>query len=728
MVQRFISVRSLSQPAAVAIAVLLLASCGNEPSDLPGPGEPITAPESDTPQTASPAKFIIDGERIRQADNEPGNWLSHGRTYSEQRFSPLDQINAMNVSDLGLAWAFATGSGRGHEATPIVVDGTMFLTLPWSKVVALNAATGEPMWNYDPEVAPEKGRSACCDVVNRGVAVWNGKVYVGALDGRLIALDAATGTPVWTQQTTDTEQPYTITGAPRVINGKVIIGNGGAEFGVRGYITAYDAETGEQAWRFYTVPGNPELPFEHPELEDAAQTWTGEWWKLGGGGTAWDSMAFDPELNTLYVGTGNGSPWNRKLRSPGGGDNLYLSSILALDPDTGRLKWHYQTTPSDTWDYTATQHIILADMDIEGEPRKVLMQAPKNGFFYVIDRVTGELLSAKNYVGVTWASHVDMVSGKPVETDGDYSEAPKIVFPSPIGGHNWHPMAYNPNTKLVYIPAIETPWLYVHQADFTPLKNWWNTGTDTAQMIKLSKLGPAAPVNGILKAWDPVKQELAWSVPLPGAGNGGILTTAGNLVFQGTSDGRIVAYAADSGEKLWEITTNVGTVAPPISYSIDGEQYIAVVSGWGGVPSILGADPGVAAAQTHVNAGQVFAFKLGGAAALPSVEVKRFTTIPEPPADDATPAEVAQGEALYHVHCATCHGMNAAGTGVLADLRFSSATVHDSFSKIVLEGVLSNVGMASFADLLDDEEVSAIHSYVIATARKDRDAQVKAAQ
>ncbi len=718
----------ISRAVFLTCTILLGVACGSKPAELPEPGEPIASPDAATPQAKAPAKFDVDGERIRQADSEPGNWLSHGRTYDEQRFSPLDQINADNAGELGLAWAFATESGRGHEATPIVVDGTMFLTLPWSKVVALNAATGAPLWNYDPEVAPEKGRSACCDVVNRGVAVWKGRVYVGALDGRLIALDAATGTPVWTQQTTDTEQPYTITGAPRVVKGKVIIGNGGAEFGVRGYVTAYDAETGEQAWRFYTVPGNPELPFEHPELEDAAQTWTGEWWKLGGGGTAWDSMAFDPELNTLYVGTGNGSPWNRKLRSPGGGDNLYLSSILALDPDTGRLKWHYQTTPSDTWDYTATQHIILADMDIGGAPRKVLMQAPKNGFFYVLDRETGELLSAKNYVGVTWASHVDMVSGRPVETDGDYSEAPKIVFPSPIGGHNWHPMAYNPNTHLVYIPAIETPWLYVNQADFKPLKNWWNTGTDTAQMIKLSKLGPAAPVNGILKAWDPIKQELAWSVPLPGAGNGGVLTTAGNLVFQGTSDGRLVGYRADSGEKVWEIKTNVGTVAPPISYSIDGEQYIAVVAGWGGVPSILGADPGVAASQTHVNAGHVYAFKLGGAAELPKSEVLRFTTIPEPPADDATPAKIARGETLYHLNCAVCHGMNAAGTGVLPDLRFSSKTVHESFNKIVLDGLLSNVGMASFEDLLNEEDVSAIHSYVIDAARTGRQAQLKAAQ
>jgi quinohemoprotein ethanol dehydrogenase len=719
----------LGRAVLIVPIFLALVSCGDRSGEESAPEEAVVAraPAAE-PAAAAPARFNIDGRRIEQADSEPGNWLAHGRTYSEQRYSPLDQINQYNVSDLGLGWAYATGAGRGHEATPIVVDGTMFLTLPWSKVVALNAATGEHLWDYDPEVPPEWGRNACCDVVNRGVAVWKGNVYVGALDGRLIALDGATGARVWEVQTTDRELPYTITGAPRVVNDKVIIGNGGAEFGVRGYITAYDAETGEQAWRFYTVPGNPEMPFEHSELEEAAQTWTGEWWKLGGGGTAWDSMAYDPDLNLLYVGTGNGSPWNRRLRSPGGGDNLYLSSILAIDPDTGRLAWHYQTTPADTWDYTATQHMVLAELEIDGRERKVLMQAPKNGFFYVLDRETGELLSAKNYVTVTWASHVDAESGRPVETGGDYKDSPKLVFPSPVGGHNWHPMAYNPQTKLVYIPAIESPWLYVDQKDFEPLKNWWNTGTDTAQMIQIAKLGPAPEVNGFLKAWDPVRQQEMWRVQLPGAGNGGVLTTAGNLVFQGTSDGRLSAYQADTGEKLWDIGLNVGIVAPPISYRIEDEQYVAVVAGWGGVPPILGADPAVAAATTHVNAGHVFAFKLGGTSRLPEIEVKRFTTVPPPPEDDATPQTIARGEALYHVHCATCHGMNANSTGVLADLRFSSRAVHDSFDKIVLEGVLSNVGMASFADLLNEEDVAATHSYIISRAREDREAQLKAAQ
>lgn len=675
---------------------------------------------------AAQEKFAIDGERIANADQEPGNWLSHGRTYGEQRFSPLDQITVDNIDDLGLAWAFPTESGRGHEASPIVVDGAMFLTLPWSIVLALDAKTGDLLWRYDPEVPREWGRNACCDVINRGVAVWKGKVYVGTIDGRLVALDAKDGSLVWEQLTIDKSRPYTITGAPRVVKDKVVIGNGGAEYGVRGYITAYDVETGQQEWRFYTVPGNPDLPFEHPELEMAAETWNGQWWEVGGGGTAWDSMAYDPELNLLYVGTGNGSPWNRELRSPGGGDNLFLSSILAINPDNGRLLWHYQTTPADNWDYTATQHIVLADMKIDGEERKVLMQAPKNGFFYVLDRETGELLSAKNFVPVTWASRVDMETGRPVETGGgDYSESFKIVYPSPTGAHNWHPMSYSPQTNLVYIPTIHEAFIYANPPEFTYTPGAWNTGIDFVKLAQLASTMPPPPVFGYLRAWDPVKQEKAWDVQHDTLGNGGILSTAGGLVFQGTAAGRFAAYNATNGEKLWEFTTNVGIVAPPISYAIDDQQYVAVLAGWGGVPPIIGSDAGKSAATTHANFGHMLAFKLGGETEMPEVAKKRFTIIPEPPVGDASDETIAKGQAVYHQHCAVCHGMLGISAGVISDLRYSSSAVHQNFNRIVLDGAMIQTGMAPFNDLLTKEDVEAIHAYVKHRARQDRATQLE---
>nr|MCS5620155.1 PQQ-dependent dehydrogenase, methanol/ethanol family [Myxococcota bacterium] len=407
------------------------------------------------PEAPSAPVARVDDERLIAADSEPGNWMSYGRTYSEQRFSPLGAVNDQNASELGLAWSYDLNTARGVEATPIVVDGVMYTTSSWSIVTALDARNGVHLWTYDPKVKKEKAKHTCCDVVNRGVAVWEGQVIFGALDGRLIALDAATGKVNWEVATFDPTLPYTITGAPRIIKDKVLIGNGGAEFGVRGFIAAYDVDTGERLWRFFTVPGDPSLGFENDAMKMAAMTWSGEWWKLGGGGgTVWDSMAYDPELDLLYIGVGNGTPWNQKIRSPGGGDNLFLSSIVALRPDTGEYVWHYQTTPGESWDYTATQHIILADIELEGEPRKVLMQAPKNGFFYVIDRTNGKLLSANNYIQITWATHVDKETGRPVEAEGArYEDAQFMLYPSYLGGHNWHPMSYNPETGLVYIPV-----------------------------------------------------------------------------------------------------------------------------------------------------------------------------------------------------------------------------------------------------------------------------------
>jgi len=558
----------------------------------------------------------IDAARLLAADSDTGNWLTHGRTYSEQRFVPLTGINSQNVEQLGLDWYFDLPTHRGVESTPLIIGGTMYVTSSWSMVFALDARSGEELWRYDPEVPKIWAKYACCDAVNRGVAAWGDKVFVGTLDGYLVALDRATGEVAWRVNTINREQPYTITGAPRAIDGKVIIGNGGAEFGVRGYVSAYDAETGEQAWRFYTVPGNPAEGFESAAIAEAAETWTGEWWKQGGGGTVWDSMAYDPDADLLYIGVGNGSSWNRSLRSPDGGDNLFLSSIVALRPDTGEYVWHYQTTPGESWDYTATQSIILADVEIGGESRKVLMQAPKNGFFYVIDRLTGEFISAEPYVPVNWATHVDKETGRPVETaNARYQDGPQLAFPSPHGGHNWHPMSYSPQTGLVYVPAQELPWVYANDDDFEFTLGLWNTGTNRAagdiptDPMQIAQL--AANMRGFLLAWDPVEQKEVWRYQHAGPWNGGTLSTAGNLVFQGNVIGEFVAYSADKGERLWSFATQTGITAGPVSYELDGEQYVSVAVGWGTLLGILGG-PTVAPLQMR-NRSRVLTFRLGGA-------------------------------------------------------------------------------------------------------------------
>ena len=674
----------------------------------------------------------VDGARIMAADSEPQNWLAHGRTYDEQRYSPLAKINDANVGDLGLAWSYATGTTRGLQASPIVVDGTMYTTGVWSVVYALDARTGKELWKYDPEVPRAWGRYACCDAVNRGVAVWKGSVFVATLDGRLISLDARTGRQLWETNTIDRTKPYTITGAPRVVKGKVLIGNGGAEYGVRGYFSAYDTKTGQLAWRFYTVPGNPKDGFEHPELEQAARTWHGEWWVGGGGGTVWDSMAYDPELDTLYVGTGNGSPWARDIRSPGGGDNLYLSSILALDPDTGRLKWHYQVTPGDNWDYTATQHIILADLELGGKIRKVLMQAPKNGFFYVLDRVTGELLSADKYIPVTWATHVDLKTGRPVETpDANYSRETKFIVPSPFGGHNWHPMAYSPKTGLVYIPAMQPTGIYPLSEDFKrtgvyPRHDmFWNPGIDMdvylAGIYQLIKQfgGLPPPDHGYLKAWDPVQKRVVWEIEHPAFWNGGLLATAGNLLFQGTGDGRFVAYAADTGKILWAVPTMVGIIAPPVTYAVDGEQYVAVMAGYGGAGALTGGDARTMASAKYANDGHVLAFKLGGKASMPRIAEKN-AAIPEQPTVEATAAGIDNGSRKYMSYCMVCHGALVVSGGVVPDLRMLSAENHAIFKEIVYDGVIHGAGMPRMGDLLTEQDVRDIHAYIITRANEDR--------
>ncbi|MDE2410272.1 MAG: PQQ-dependent dehydrogenase, methanol/ethanol family, partial [Sphingomonadales bacterium] len=625
---------------------------------------------------------------------------------------------ADNVGHLGLAWTFGVDSNRGQEATPIVVGGVMYVSTAWSRVYALDARTGRQLWRYDPGVAGPVGFDACCDVVSRGVAVSQGKVLLGALDGRLIALNAKSGRVLWSVQTTDPTRPYTISGAPRVFGNKVVIGNGGAEYGVRGYVTAYDLASGKQAWRFYTVPGDPNAPADGAASDAvlrkaALPTWSGRWFEYGGGGTVWDAIVYDPELRQLYIGVGNGGPWNHRIRSDGKGDNLFLSSIVALDPETGAYRWHYQETPGDSWDFTATQSMVLATLQIGGRPRKVLMQAPKNGFFYVIDRETGKLISAKNYVPVNWANGIDPVSGRPIENPAArFRDKPFVMIPSAVGGHNWHPMAFSPQTGLVYIPTFRFAMVFGNDEGFRFRPGIWNTGISWPLQAapddpeELRKGG--AGFQGRLLAWDPVRQREVWSVQNASLQNGGVLATAGNLVFQGTGNAGFEARRADNGKLLWSAGTGSGVIAPPVSYRIGGVQYVSVFAGYGGG---FGLGEGAGQPVMRPN-GRILTWRLDGHARLPAAPATPLAPLVHP-TGNFTVAQQDAGRALYTQHCYRCHGAGAQSAGVLPDLRRSPALADPAaWRAIVGEGALAARGMIGFAHWLSADEIEAVRGYV----------------
>lgn len=685
---------------AIGLVVLALAGCG-EKDHRPRFGE-------------------IDQHRLDNASNDQDNWLGYGHGYAEQRFSGLTDISDKSVGKLGLAWSVELDTARGQEATPIVVDGVMYFSTAWDHVYAVDAATGQKFWEFDPRNNGAKAAEACCDVVNRGVAIYKGKVFVATLDGRLIALDARTGKPVWSTLTVDPDKPYTITMAPRVARGKVFIGNSGAEIGTRGYISAYDVDSGKLVWRFYNVPGDPSKGPDHAASDDvlkkiARPTWFGDkYWKLGGGGTVWDSVVYDGQLNQLLFGTGNGTPWNRKYRSEGKGDNLFTSSIVAVDPDTGKYKWHYQVNPGDSWDFDADQQLMLADLKIDGKDRKVVMQASKNGFFYVIDRTDGKLISAEPFAPQNWADHIDLKTGRPVERPGiRYGNKPAMILPSGIGAHAWMPMSYSPKTGLVYIPAMEYPLIYGNAEPFEVHPDRWNTGVSfqdpppipgMPKTVEGRRAALAAMIRGELVAWDPVTQKARWVVKRDWPWNGGTLATGGNLVFQGTVHGDFEAYAADNGKKLWSFKTPTAFMAGPVTYRVNGVQYVAVLGGYGGSMGV--------ASDWHFNNdkmpnGRIYAFKLNGTAKLPP-----YTPVPrpkpQPTAETFTPEQIATGNKFYFTYCSICH------TGpVTPDLpRSALVGSKQAWAQVVIGGALSDAGMASFAAYLTPEQADDIRAFV----------------
>jgi quinohemoprotein ethanol dehydrogenase len=661
------------------------------------------------------------GDEAIADESRTGDWLAYGRTHSEQRYSPLDDINRETIRKLGVAWYLDLPRDVGLVSTPLVVDGIMYFTGTMNVIRAVDATTGVLVWEYDPDVAGAIGtRRQVGWVHNRGISFYKGRIFAATWDGRLLALDAKSGTLAWSTRTFDASKPMYITGAPKAFRNMVLIGNGGTEVGrARGFVTAYDTDTGRELWKFHVVPGNPALGFENRAMAMAAETWSGSWWEHGGGGNAWHGITYDPEFNAVYIGTGNGSPWNRRIRSPGGGDNLFLSSIVALNADNGEYLWHYQTSPGETWDYTSTMDIVLADVEMDGRTVKAILHAPKNGFFYVIDRSTGKLISARPFARVTWATHVDSASGRPVETpDARYGDGEAEIWPSAHGAHSWQAMSYSPRTGLVYLPTMEMGGRYVDMGADTSWRSVDFVGGSGVGLFEI--LVPEDGSPGKLQAWDPVRQRSAWVVPQKHPWNGGTLATGGDLVFQGRSDGTLLAYDAATGQELWSHDLGLGISAPPITYKLNGRQYVALLVGYGGGYT-MGLTPGVPdegwAYGVHTR--RLVAFALDGKVSLP----------PQPPPRAAVPlvdsgfplleSRAERGGSLFGTYCAICHGGGAVANAMAPDLRASAVPLDAAaFAQVVRAGARVNRGMPPFATLTDDD-LEALRHHIRAVAHRD---------
>ncbi|WP_338467853.1 PQQ-dependent dehydrogenase, methanol/ethanol family [Novosphingobium sp. ZN18A2] len=669
------------------------------------------------------------------ANTPAGEWLTYGGDRDETRFSGLDQVNDQTVGKLGLAWYADFDTARGQEATPLMHDGVLYTSTAWSKVNAYDAKTGKLIWSYDPKVPRSTLVRACCDAVNRGVALYGNRVFVGTLDGRLVALDQKTGKVLFDKVVVPDQQNYTITVAPRVVKGKVLLGGSGAEYKARGYLAAYDWKTGDQVWRFNTVPGNPADGFakEGPNakaMEAAAKTWgKSEWWKLGGGGTVWDAITYDPKTNLVIFGTGNAEPWVPTANGRDG-DSLYTSSVVAVDADTGAYKWHFQETPEDRWDFDSDAQITVTDLDIDGKQRHVVMHAPKNGYFYLLDAASGQFIAAKPFVSQNWTTGIDPKTGRPIvaeEAKYEKTGKPFVGLPGATGAHSWHPMSYSPKTGFVYIPVNDVVQGYAADKGWKPSDIGYQVAMDVSKVSL-----PADPkvraatlkmTTGSLLAWDPVAGKPAWSVQHVGPWNGGTLATAGNLVFQGTAAGTFDAYSADKGKKLWSFPTQSGVIAAPMTYSVDGQQYVAVLVGWGGSYAV---SAGILSAKSGNirNISRIMVFKLNGDAKLPASPPDNKLPL-DPPPFTGTAEQVARGGALFGRYCVVCHGDGAIAGGLNPDLRHSVyINAPEGIRSVVIDGALMHgdnaKGMVSFKSALSKDDVEDIRQYIIKRANEDK--------
>ncbi|MET0291197.1 MAG: PQQ-dependent dehydrogenase, methanol/ethanol family [Steroidobacteraceae bacterium] len=700
------SIRTRGLGLGLMLSIAVVAGCQKK-------GE--TTVQSDAP--AAPAVAVTD-ERLLNASNEPGQWLSYGGTYSEQRFSPLKQIDTTNVGTLGLKWFADYDTNLDQHGAPLYVDGALFVSTAWNKLYAYDARSGKQLWQYNAKVPGEWLKNVCCGNVNRGLAAYDGKIYMGTLDARLVAIDAKTGKEAWSTDTIlgDKNDPlnrYSITMAPRIAKGKVFIGASGGEFGVRGWIAAYDAKTGKELWRFYNVPGDPSKPFENDAMKKAAATWSGEFWKLGGGGSVWEGALYDPVTDLVIYGTGNGTPWNQTNRDPKGGDNLYIASIVAVKADTGEYVWHYQATPGDTWDYDATSPMMTADLTIDGKPQHVVIQPNKNGFLYVLDAATGKLVSADAFTEVNWAKGVDLKTGRPnVVPEARYKKEGWNLAPGVQGGHSWHPNAFSPDTGLVYIPTWEAYFPMIADPNYKPAAGGFNLGISfggpnmaSTALKPTNKTG----ITGRLKAWDPIARKTVWETEafVNDRPTGGVTATAGGLVFMGNGGGQeLRAYDAKSGQQVWSYKTQTNIYAPPITYELDGKQYVA--ASVGGVASGGYFAPGYS---------RMLVFELGGTAKLPA---NQEYTPPQlnPPASTATADVVARGGEVYTQYCSVCHGAD----GVMQRGTFPNLMVtpllhtQEGFDQVVLQGARAEKGMGNFSKDVSAADAVAIREYLISRA------------